>query len=479
MPLSDPPELTRQPDYAPGEVLLGKYELVERLALGGMGAVWRAKNRLLDSDVAVKLMFRATTGPADIALQRAHTEARLAAQLQHPAVCTALDFGISDRGDPLVVTELLRGQSLDEVLREGGRLSAVRAVQLLLPILDGLGAAHAKGIVHRDLKPANIFLARVEGGNEQPKLLDFGIARGFADKQRITVQGVVCGTPDYMSPEQARGSSDVDLRSDLWSFCATLYELVADRVPFAGENYNAVMFSVSHDAPAPITELADSDHGLRAILERGLRKPRELRFQSTRELAKELSVFLLARGVEVDACGHSLRSRLSSPEITLTEGELALVHAPAIHELQLAPTMRRSVLPALRLTSATRRSKTKQARKPTRRRALVTLAFASVLGLGAWSSRSDTEPTIARDVETASAAAVSEPLTLALVTIEGTASSLDTSANDADRVKASRSEVSQQGSARFTLARASTSKPKANKSPSAAKSNALGYDFGL
>ena len=475
---SDAPELTRQPDYAPGEVLLGKYELVERLAVGGMGAVWRAKNRLLDSDVAVKLMFRATTGPAGIALQRAHTEARLAAQLQHPAVCTALDFGISDRGDPLVVTELLRGQSLDEVLREGGRLSAVRAVQLLLPVLDGLGAAHAKGIVHRDLKPANIFLARVDSGSEQPKLLDFGIARGFADKQRITVQGVVCGTPDYMSPEQARGSSDVDLRSDLWSFCATLYELVTARVPFAGDNYNAVMFAVAHDDPTPIGELADADRGLCAILERGLKKAREQRFQSTRELAKELSLFLLSRGVEVDACGHSLRSRLSSPEITLTEGELALVRAPAVRESQLAPTMRRSVLPALRLTGVPRRSKTKQAHKPARRRALATLAFASLLGLGAWSSRSDTNPTNAQDVATASAI-TSEPLTIPLVTIEGTPSSRNMSTGGGDRLKADRSQVSQEGAGRVTLARASTAKQKANKSPTAAKSNALGYDFGL
>ena len=281
-----------------------------------------------------------------------------------------------------------------------------------------------------------------------------------------------------MSPEQARGSSDVDLRSDLWSFCATLYELVTARVPFAGDNYNAVMFAVAHDDPTPIGELADADRGLCAILERGLKKAREQRFQSTRELAKELSLFLLSRGVEVDACGHSLRSRLSSPEITLTEGELALVRAPAVRESQLAPTMRRSVLPALRLTGVPRRSKTKQAHKPARRRALATLAFASLLGLGAWSSRSDTNPTNAQDVATASAI-TSEPLTIPLVTIEGTPSSRNMSTGGGDRLKADRSQVSQEGAGRVTLARASTAKQKANKSPTAAKSNALGYDFGL
>ena len=468
MSVANPPELTYIPDYAPGEVLLGKYQLVERLATGGMGAVWRARNQLLESDVAVKVMFRAATDPAGIALQRAHSEARLAAQLQHPAVCSALDFGISDRGDPIVVTELLHGQSLDELLRQDGPLPAVRAAQLLLPVLDGLAAAHAKGIVHRDLKPANIFLVREPDGAEQTKLLDFGIARGLGDKQRITVAGVICGTPDYMSPEQARGSNDVDLRSDLWSICASLYELVTSRVPFEGDNYNAVMFAVANQEPTPITELVGADRALIAIIERGLTKDRNQRFQSARELAKQLAVFLLGRGVEVDACGHSLRSRLSSPEIILTDSEQALVQSRPQRDSRLAPTLRRAAaLPRASL----------------RHWKILSLGFASLLGLGAWSSRGAGHPASSASAELS----VVEPITLPQILIEGR---VDRSAPPESRAislalasKSPRASIAGSPSTRAepaALVASSSASARHPTRPSAPpKSNALGYDFGL
>jgi serine/threonine protein kinase len=466
MSFPDLPELTHRPDYAPGEVLLGKYQLVERLAAGGMGAVWRARNQLLESDVAVKVMFRAATDPAGIALQRAHSEARLAAQLQHPAVCSAFDFGISDRGDPIVVTELLHGQSLDEVLRKDGALAAVRAVQLLLPVLDGLAAAHAKGIVHRDLKPANIFLARAPDGSEQTKLLDFGIARGLGDKQRITVAGVICGTPDYMSPEQARGSNDVDSRSDLWSVCASLYELVTSRVPFEGDNYNAVMFAVANQEPTPITELVGADRPLSAIIERGLTKDRNQRFQSARELAKQLAVFLLARGVEVDACGHSLRSRLSSPEILLTDNEQALVDGRPKQDLRLAPTLRRSaVLPRASL----------------RRWKILSLGFASLLGVGAWSSNHVRRPASPTSAELS----VAQAMTLPPILIEGR---VDRSAHP-ESVATDLAGKSPHTSVAGSLSTKPEPPALVASSPTSArhparpgtplKSNALGYDFGL
>jgi len=431
-----------------------------------MGTVWRARNQLLESDVAVKVMFRAATDPAGIALQRAHSEARLAAQLQHPAVCSAVDFGISARGDPIVVTELLHGQSLDEVLREGGPLPAVRAVQLLLPVLDGLAAAHAKGIVHRDLKPANIFLVREPDGSEQTKLLDFGIARGLADKQRITVAGVVCGTPDYMSPEQARGSNDVDLRSDLWSACASLYELVTSRVPFAAENYNAVMFAVANQEPAPITELIGADRALIAIIERGLTKDRNRRFQSARELAKQLAVFLLGRGVEVDACGHSLRSRLSSPELHLTRAEQALVQSSLGPDPRLAPTLRRSaVLP----------------RTSPRHWGLLTLGLVSLLGLGAWSSSNARRPASSTSTELS----VAGPMTLPTILIEGRVDRPAPPQSGATNVAGKSLRTSMAGSpstrpeARALVARSSASARHSNGPGAPLKSNALGYDFGL
>lgn len=370
----NPPDEVRCGDYYPGEILLGKYQLVELLAVGGMGAIWRARNQLLEADVAVKVMFHAA--PYSETVNRAHAEARLAAQLHHPAVCATIDFGISDAGDPIVVSELLQGEDLDTVLQIEGRLSAVRAAQVLLPVIDGLACAHNKGIIHRDIKPANIFLAYDETGNVQPKLLDFGVARGSMDKQRLTIAGAVCGTPTYMSPEQARGSIDVDHRSDLWNVCATLYELVTGRQPFEGDNYNSVMFAVANDPHAPIVELSEMEQQLIPIIERGLSKDREARFQSTRELSEHLSLFLLARGVETDACGHSLRSRLSKPEINLSQAERAVAQAPTSPKLQPVRSGPRS---AQRLGALHGRSSLP-------RKGLLALGLLSLIGLGAWDS---------------------------------------------------------------------------------------------
>jgi eukaryotic-like serine/threonine-protein kinase len=302
-------------EYSPGQVLLGKYQLVAPIARGGMGEVWHARNELLSSDVALKIMFPAESDSGDTSRRRAHSEARLAAQLRHPAVCSALDFGISDAGDPVVVSELLTGEGLDQVLLEQGPLGAVRVAQLMLPILDALAVAHDAGIVHRDVKPSNLFLARDASGYLQPKLLDFGIARGISEATHITLAGSICGTPDYMSPEQARGRRDIDGRSDLWSVCATIYELVSGRAPFAAENYNAVIFAVAQRDPLPLSKLPAADRGLAKIVDRGLRKAREERFQSARELARALAEFLLSRGVETDVCGHSLRARLQAAEV--------------------------------------------------------------------------------------------------------------------------------------------------------------------
>jgi serine/threonine protein kinase len=439
----DPPSATpRVGDYAAGEVLLEKYELKQRLASGGMGDVWRAHNRLLDCEVAVKLMFRSASDTNQVALQRAHTEARLAAQLQHPAICTTLDFGVTDRGDPLVVTELLRGISLDQRMRRSGPLNPVLAVQIMLPVLDGLAAAHAKGIVHRDVKPANIFLAELVDGAEQPKLLDFGIARGLKDKQRLTVAGAVCGTPDYMSPEQARGSKDVDLRSDLWSVCVTLYEMLTLDLPFDADNYNAVMFQISNRPHRPI-KLDEADRDLTAIIERGLQKDPEKRYQSARELSLVLSAFLVRRGVETDSAGHALRSRWSAPELSLSEADV---------NAQLQELNRRRRASTIQRVAAS---------QPARRWVMM-LAIASVLGLGAWSSRDHAEgPVVTTDAPVVPARA---PLTLEPIEIEVS-------------VPVTPSKV-QVGGAKTKPTQVS---PPARTARGDARrpDNALGYDFGL
>lgn len=459
--------------YVVGDVLLDKYRLLEKLAVGGMGEVWRAKNEVLQVEVAVKVMFELGRGSAKVAVERAHTEARLAAQLHHPAVCSALDFGISERGEPLVVSELLHGSGLDELILTEGPLPPARAAQLILPILDALGAAHDKGIIHRDVKPSNIFLARDEHGSIRPKLLDFGIARGLADDHRITMAGVVCGTPDYMSPEQARGSKDVDARSDVWSVCATLYEMVAGRPPFRGDNYNEVMFKVIHEPYPPIRHLLEADAELAAILERGLTKQRAARFQSTRELARSLSQFLLQRGVDVDVCGVSLRSRLSSSaSLPVSEAEQALVERITARASQIAVTMPRAVASAPRHE---RPSLAPVRKRPGHRRWLLTaLATASLLGLAAWSSRPLARASV--EQQDLGAGAVIEPPALIAEVVEPPAVS-ELGLPDEELVPAVVPPPPARGVAPKSPKARSTNDTSQKRAPK--PRNALGYDFGI
>jgi serine/threonine-protein kinase len=265
-----------------------------------------------------------------------------------------LDFGTTPRGDPFVVSELLSGETLDDLLMREGARSGIDAVRLLLPLLDALDAAHEKGIVHRDVKPDNVFLAR-SGDRIQPKLLDFGIARSLAATSRMTTTGTICGPPCYMSPEQAHGCNDIDARSDIWSFCIVLYEVITGCPPFLCDNYNATLFAVSN-RPAPSMESAGCDARLARIVERGLEKEREARWQSVADLGNALARWLVDQGVASDICGVSLRRRFleegvvghdPSFEVSEVSSHRAVTFSPV--EQRAAP---RGFMAALRRGSA-------------------------------------------------------------------------------------------------------------------------------
>ena len=294
--------------YVAGSVLSGKYRLEVLLGEGGMGAVWRASNLLLDSPVAIKLIR------ADLDHQalraRLQLEARSVAKLGHPAIVRIYDVGETEQGDPFIVMELLQGETLAQMLSQG-RLSAVRAVQLLLPIIDACAVAHARGIVHRDLKPDNLLIA-FEDQRTQPKILDFGIAK-LSDprdlEQRLTEVGTVVGSPDYMSPEQARGHDDVDYRTDIWSLSVVLYEAMTGRVPFSASNYNALLRAIVEDEPSALFDHASGDLRLWEIVKKGLAKQREDRHRSMAELGRVLAAWLVSHGVHEDVCGTSVQSK--------------------------------------------------------------------------------------------------------------------------------------------------------------------------
>jgi serine/threonine protein kinase len=327
--------------YLAGDLIDNKYRLVRTLGEGGMGVVWVARNVVLDVDVALKLIPLRKGASQPALTKRLLQEARTAAQLSHPAICRVFDYGKTHLEDPFIVSELMHGETLGDLIETQARMPATRAAQILLPVLDGLAVAHAQGIVHRDVKPDNIFLSRDVAGRVQPKLLDFGIARFVQTEDQITVDGALLGTPNYMSPEQARGEGGADFRTDVWSVSVVLYEAVTGELPFEGENYNAILYSVINQ-PAPcILDYEAGDPALWQLLERGLRKNPEERWQSMRELGEALALWLYEHGVREDVCGASLRTTwieagLSGVPVELPPEDIpAATPRPAIPETPL------------------------------------------------------------------------------------------------------------------------------------------------
>ena len=342
--------------HAAGDVLVGKYRLVSLLGEGGMGAVWRARSVALDIDVAVKVVRRgAATSDASERLLR---EARAAASIGHPAIVRIFDFGVTEDDEPYLVMELLEGESLGDWLDREQSIEAGVAVQMMLPVISALAAAHAQGIVHRDIKPENIVVARGEGDARHPKLLDFGIVKFSQPRggRVLTEVGMLMGSPEYMSPEQAQGLAEIDGQTDVWSCAVVLYELITGRRPFSGSHSGAVLISIFRDTPVPTTELAAGDEGLWSIIERGLQKAPGARWDGMRDLGAALGAWAIARGIETDASGISIArhwlggSRTSFSGLTPPGGvqRISSGHTPtfeAVDHVALAEPSVRSVRP--------------------------------------------------------------------------------------------------------------------------------------
>lgn len=299
-----------------GTVIAGKYRLDDLLGAGSQGMVWKANNLDLDLPVAVKLMQPSSEVSADVALSRLFREARAAASLGHPGIVRIFDFGRTADGLPYLTMELLHGVSLGTHLEQVSKLSPELAVRLMLPIADALSAVHALGVVHRDVKPDNILLS-ISAGQMQPKLLDFGIAR-VADGPVLTQAGCVVGTPNYLPPEQARGS-EVDARADVWALCATLYECVTGTVPFPASAWIDVLRRILEDEPEPIAAYGIIDLELWQLIRKGLTKDLDQRWSSMDEFARAAARWLRARRVSCDICGTSIESRWLRPAVATTK----------------------------------------------------------------------------------------------------------------------------------------------------------------
>jgi eukaryotic-like serine/threonine-protein kinase len=289
--------------YRAGDVIGQKYQLVRPLGEGGMGSIWLAHNLPLDADVALKLI-RADAAAPDAA-GRLLTEARAAARLRHPSIVRIFDLGQTERNEPFIVMELLEGESLGVVLDRKITLPAENAVQTLLPVIAGLARAHESGVIHRDVKPENIVLSRGEAGTLVPKLVDFGVVK-FRDRSPFNpLAGDIEGSPDYMAPEQARGSVDVDERADVWGMSVVMYEVLCGERPFSAPNHRLLLDVIQRDPPSPLP-LGEVDPELAKIVLRGLAKQRRERWQSMRELGQALAQWAAGRGIDTDITGASI-----------------------------------------------------------------------------------------------------------------------------------------------------------------------------
>jgi predicted Ser/Thr protein kinase len=269
-----------------GELISERYELGELVGTGGMSSVYRAHDRLLERDVALKVLHEQFTSDGDY-VERFRREARSVAQLSHPNIVTVIDRG-EQSGRQFIVFEYIDGENLKGHLERKGPLSEREAIGLIVQVARALGFAHEHGIVHRDVKPQNVLL----NGDGQAKVTDFGIARSQDVHGGLTQTGTVMGTSDYISPEQARGAQ-VDAQSDIYSLGAVLYELLTGEVPFPGDNFVAVALRhINEPAPSVRVRRPDVSPRLDAAVRRAMAKDARERFGSMDELCGELSACL-------------------------------------------------------------------------------------------------------------------------------------------------------------------------------------------
>ncbi len=298
---------TAMADPLLGQTLAGRYVIVRKLGEGGMGAVYLATHTLLEKQVALKVLHNEFSRKPDL-VERFMQEAKSASRIRHENVIDISDFGATPEGLVFFAMELLTGHDLhEEVARArlaGQLLPWARTKKIFLQVCAALQAAHGKGIVHRDLKPENIYLVDFLGDPDFVKLLDFGIAKltevNEGDR-KLTKTGMLFGTPEYMSPEQARGEH-VDHRVDVYAMGCILFQLVTGRVPFEAENFMGVLSLHLTEAPptipAEVFDRIGAPREIAGVIDKALAKDRNARWQSIEELATAVRT----------ACGDPLPS---------------------------------------------------------------------------------------------------------------------------------------------------------------------------
>jgi serine/threonine-protein kinase len=279
----------------PGQVLDGKYKIVRVIGEGGMGAVYEGENVRIRRRVAIKLLHAGIAANTEM-VQRFEREAQVAGTVGNDHILEILDLGALPAGERYMVMEYLDGATLTERIKARTRLKPSESVPIVRQVLRGLAAAHSAGIVHRDLKPDNIFILREKAGiRDFVKIIDFGISK-FSEQggasSRMTRTGALMGTPHYMAPEQATGSTDIDRRTDIYAVGIIMYEMLTGRVPFQAETFNQLLFEIALAKIIPARQIVpDLDAAIDTIVMKASARDPANRFQNCDEFIAALEAW--------------------------------------------------------------------------------------------------------------------------------------------------------------------------------------------
>ncbi len=382
-------EPIRSDDFLAGDVIGGKYVVERVLGVGGVGIVLAARHTELDEIVAIKFLRAEVQGNADI-VRRFAQEAKAAVRIKSEHAARVFDVGAMAGRGPYLVMEYLEGKDFADALATSGTLPVRRAVEAVLQVCEALAVAHSNDIVHRDIKPENMFLARRADGTEVVKVLDFGISKtalaGRSLKERAAPETeAVMGSPLYMSPEQIRGESTVDHRTDIWSLGVVLYEMLTGRPPFTGESVRQICDQVLDAEPVKMAKFTvDIPDDLQLIVDRCLAKAPARRFQNVAELAISLLPFGPSKGrihaerasTILRASGHagaSVRFQSSMPPVGGGASSERIPGQPPVPSFPVPPGT----------TSSNPEAVEALAKEATRTRRIVTVASVAMLLLAA------------------------------------------------------------------------------------------------